>query len=60
MRLYRTVSQETKDKISASKQGQKHTEATKQKISASLTKYWKTIPPAPENNFDNSNVKCTK
>ena len=59
MRIYRTLSQQTKEKISASKQGQKHTQATKQKISASLTKYWKTIPPAPKNNFDNSNVKCT-
>lgn len=32
--------------------GQRHTEAAKQKISASLKRYWQTIPYAPETNTD--------
>lgn len=57
MRIFRTPSQETRQKISRSKMGQRHTEAAKQKISASLKRYWQTIPDAPETNTDKKGVQ---
>ena len=41
------MAQSTKDKISQSLRGHKHTEATKKKISDGLKFYWRQIPSTP-------------
>ena len=40
------LSEESKNKIAASKTGQLHTEEEKKKISDSMKNYWKNITPA--------------
>lgn len=51
IRMYRNdVSDETKQKQSLAHQGRKQSEATKQKISQSLSKYWAGLPFKPNDN----------
>jgi hypothetical protein len=47
MRKYRQPSDDVRAKMSVAHTGRTHSEQTKQKISASMTKYWSTIPDAP-------------
>lgn len=56
-RIYRNdVSDETREKQSIAHQGRKHSNATKQKISKSLTDYWAKLPFKPTNNNDNAGI----
>lgn len=57
-RIYRNdVSEETREKQSVAHSGKKHSNATKQKISQSMVKYWATLPVKPENN---NNISTTE
>ena len=47
-RIYRNdMQQAQKDKIAQANTGKHHTEATKRKISQSLTRYWSRLPYKP-------------
>lgn len=47
-RKYRNdMPQQQKDKIAAANTGRRHTQATKQKISQSMQKYWERLPFKP-------------
>lgn len=43
-RIFREASEQTKSKMSIAHVGKCHSEATKQKISQSMTKYWQSVP----------------
>ena len=47
MRKYRQPSDDVRAKMSVAHCGRTHSEQTKQKIAASMTRYWRTIPDAP-------------
>ena len=57
-RTQRKLSAETREKISQSMLGKKHSEETKRKMSESMKKYWSTIPY--ENNEENTEELCQK
>lgn len=50
MRKQRKLSEETKQKISASMKNKKKTESHRKALSESMKKYWETIPYECENN----------
>lgn len=53
-RIFREASEQTKAKMSIAHVGKSHSEATKQKISQSMTKYWQTVPS--ENDVKPTNI----
>lgn len=51
-RIYRELSDDTKQKISNASKGRPKSQSHRQHISQAMTDYWKTIPhrPTPSNN----------
>lgn len=57
MRKERKLKQATREKISESMRGRKHTASTKAKISEAMKKYWEGIPYENNNLNENKDVQ---
>lgn len=57
MRKERKLKQATREKISESMRGRKHTASTKAKISETMKKYWEGIPYENNNLNENKDVQ---